>query len=491
MTTVENSKPGDNHRAGETPNAVLSRLRETFSSHRTKPLNYRVGQLRALRRFIIEKNDEICEALATDLGRPAFEAWLSETNVVIGDIDYTLKHLADWMRPESVPSPLVTLPAKSAIHRQPLGVSLIIGTWNYPLHLVFSPLVGAISAGCCAILKPSELAPATAAIVEKGVREYLDNDAYAVVQGGIPETTSLLEQNFDHIFYTGSTGVGKIIMAAAAKNLTPVTLELGGKNPCIIDKDAKIGVACRRILWGKFLNNGQSCVAPDYLLVHKSRKQEVLEGLKKVLIERYGDDSKGDSKDDSKGDSGDDPKNSSEPSPHLTRIINEHHFDRLNKMLEGATVYHGGQTDRDALYIAPTILVDVEPDDAVMEGEIFGPILPVIFVDDIDAAIAYTKRYPSPLSLYVFSESRKTAEKVVAETQSGDVGINDTVLYYVSHHIPFGGVGASGIGSYHGRESFEVFSHRRGILKRATLLDVGLHYAPYSERNRKLLSKLT
>jgi acyl-CoA reductase-like NAD-dependent aldehyde dehydrogenase len=364
------------------------------------------------------------------------------------------------MKPQKVSTPLVLKPAHTHVRFDPLGVGLIIGTWNYPVMLSLSPLVAAISGGNTAVVKPSEIAAATAEVIAHYLPEYLDDDAFSAVLGGAAETTALLGQQWNHIFFTGGTAVAKIVMTAAAKQLTPVVLELGGKSPTVVHSSASLKVAAHRIAQGRWGNSGQTCTAPDYVLVYKDVAQQFLEYLKETLLDFYGEDP--------------------QKSPDYCRIINTHHFDRLTALLASGTVYHGGQHDRNDRFIAPTVLVDVSPDSPVMQDEIFGPILPVLEVNSEQEVIDFVNARPSPLGLYVFAEDEDVAERILNSTTSGDAAVNDCTLQPLIHDLPFGGVGNSGMGKYHGEWGFRAYTNARGILYHSTRLDPGVRYPPYS-----------
>jgi aldehyde dehydrogenase (NAD+) len=404
---------------------------------------------------------DLLQALHKDLGKGEFEAYTGEVGFVYEEIGHALSHMDEWARTVRVPTPLVHQPSESAIHVQPRGTVLVIGPWNYPLQLMLSPLVGAVAAGNTAVLKPSELAPATAAVVGRLIERTFSPDFCAVVGGGVPETTRLLAERFDHIFFTGSIPVGKVVMRAAAEHLTPVTLELGGKSPCIVDEHVDVAVAARRITWGKFYNAGQTCVAPDYLLVHRSVKSDLLAGIKKSLAEFFGADP--------------------QQSPDYGRIVNERHFDRLAELVDGK-VYLGGQKDRASLYFAPTVLDDARMSDRSMAGEIFGPVLPVLAFDTLDEAVALVKERPNPLACYVFTSRSATEKRIVDEVPFGGGCVNNTLIHLANPHLPFGGVGASGMGAYHGKFSFDTFSHKKAVTKTTTRLDLKLKYPPYAGR---------
>ncbi len=449
---------------------VVAHLRSSFDCYRTRDIAWRREQLRRLKRMVLEREADIFAALKEDLGKSTFESWVTETGFVISNIDYAIKRLRAWMKPEKVTTPLINQPGSSAVHREPLGVVLIIGAWNYPFQLVMSPLVGAIAAGNCVIVKPSEVSVNTSAVVAKGICDYLDPEGIRVIEGGVPETTALLKESFDHIFYTGGHNVGRIVMEAAAKHLTPVTLELGGKNPCIVDCNVNQAVAARRIVWGKFLNAGQTCVAPDYVLVHEKVETEFLDRMKSTVQQFYRAN----------------PKNS----PDYPRIINQKHFNRLAALLDCGEVVTGGETDSSERYIAPTILRDVPVHSPVMDDEIFGPILPVLTVSHVDEAVSFINARPKPLALYIFSQDKRLQQRVLQRISSGGVCVNDVVVHVAVPELPFGGVGPSGMGAYHGRASFETFSHRKSVLSKSTRMDLPVRYPPYSESKLKWIKRL-
>ncbi|MEZ4225762.1 MAG: aldehyde dehydrogenase family protein [Polyangiaceae bacterium] len=450
---------------------TVERLRETFDSGATRPLDWRERELRQLERLITDNEAEILEALHSDLGKCRFEGVVSETGYTLGEIRHTLKQLRNWAKPRRAKVPLAIQPAKASIISEPLGLVLVIAPWNYPFQLAVGPLIAAIAAGNTAIVKPSEVAAATSALLSKLLPRYLDSSAFAVIEGGVSETTKLLEQRFDHILYTGNGAVGRIVMAAAAKHLTPVTLELGGKSPCIVDADVDLDVAAKRIVWGKFFNAGQTCIAADYLLLHESVAEQMLDRIRETVRSFYGAD----------------PRASSD----FARIVNERHFDRLEKLLHSGTVVTGGVTDRESRYIAPTVLRDVAPDAPVMADEIFGPILPTLTVASIDEAIRFVNARPKPLALYVFTRNQATADQVLHRTSSGGMCVNDCLSHFAPPDLPFGGVGESGIGAYHGRFGFDTFSHQRAVLDKSTRVDPSLRYPPYGEDKLKWVKRLT
>ncbi|CAK6437625.1 unnamed protein product [Pipistrellus nathusii] len=427
--------------------AVVQRARAAFESGRTRPLQFRIQQLEALRRMIKEREKDLAGALAADLHRNEWNSYHDELVYCLEEIDYVIKNLPEWVQDEHVEKTAQTQQDECYIHSEPLGVALIIGTWNYPFDLTVQPMVGAIAAGNAVVIKPSELSEHMASLLATLIPQYLDKDLYPVINGGVPETSEVLKERFDYILYTGSTGVGKIIMTAAAKHLTPVTLELGGKSPCYVDKDCDLEVACRRIAWGKFMNSGQTCVAPDYILCDPSIQGQVVEKLKKAVKEFYGEDAK--------------------KSRDYGRIISSRHFQRVMGLLEGQKVAYGGTGDAAARYIAPTILTDVDPESPVMQEEIFGPIMPIVTVRSLEEAIRFINQREKPLALYVFSNNDKVIKKMIAETSSGGVTANDVIIHLSVHTLPFGGVGNSGMGCYHGKFSFITFSHRRSCLVRS------------------------
>jgi aldehyde dehydrogenase (NAD+) len=474
MQTTETTN--GHERARTTVSAIptlIAKLRVAFDGGRTRPLDSRLEQLSKLRRFLVEREAEILGALQKDLGKPSLEAFVAEVAYTRSEIDLLRKKLKAWAKPERVPTTIVAQPGRSRIYREPLGVVLIIAPWNYPFNLVMGPLVGAIAAGNCAVVKPSEVAPATSALLAERLPEYVDPATVAVVEGGVAETTALLKEKFDHIFYTGNGTVGRIVMEAAAKHLTPVTLELGGKSPCIVDERLDLDVAVKRIVWGKFYNAGQTCVAPDYVLAHRRVADRLIDRMKATLRDFYGDDAKA--------------------SPDYGRIVNARHHRRLMKLLEGGKsgdVVVGGVGDETSRYIAPTILRNVPEGAPVMQEEIFGPILPVLTVDNIDAAIAFVNGRAKPLALYIFSEDREVQEQVLERTSSGGASVNHTWLHLAVPSLPFGGVGDSGMGSYHGRHTFETFSHHKAVLSKPTRIDPGLVYPPYDDNKKKWLRRL-
>lgn len=447
---------------------VVAAARRAYVAGSTRPREWRVATLRRLRSLVQQHEAALLEALAADFGKPRFEAWATEVGFVITDIDHTIAHLDRWMAPEKVPTPVSFQPGHSYIVHEPVGVVAVIAPWNYPVQLLLLPMIAAIAAGNAVVGKPSELAPASSDAVAALVRD-LDDAAVGLVLGGVAETTELLAQRFDHIIYTGNGRVARIVMRAAAEHLTPVTLELGGKSPAIVSRFADVDIAARRIAWGKFVNAGQTCIAPDYVLVERPVHDQLVAALGARITEFYGAD----------------PKASAD----YTRIVNQPHFHRLEKLLDCGTVAHGGQTDADQRYIAPTVLTGITRDDAVMGEEIFGPILPVIAVDSLDEAIRFVNADEKPLALYSFSERDDENEAVLAGATSGGACVNGTLLHISNPHLPFGGVGESGMGAYHGKFGFEAFSHRRAVHERSTRMDPSLLYPPYTAKKEKLVRK--
>lgn len=438
---------------------LINSQKQFFAAGQTKDIAFRLRQLQILKKAVAINENEILEALKKDLRKPEFEAYAGEVGLCLSEINFALKNTRLWAKPKKVPTPLMHFPARSVIYPEPYGVTLIISPWNYPFLLAISPLIGAISAGNCCIIKPSEFSIHTSGLLAKIISEYFSPEYIAVVEGGVKETQILLSEKFDYILFTGSTLVGKIVAQAAAKRLTPVTLELGGKSPCIVDQDTNIGITAKRIVWGKFFNAGQTCIAPDYLLVHKSVKDKLLAQIKKTIADFYG----------------------IEPvkSPYYARIINEKHFSRLSNLLSEGDIIIGGDINKDKLYIAPTVIDNVNWDHKIMADEIFGPILPVLEYGDLDDAVKAINEKPKPLALYFFSNNKANQEKILRETSSGGVCINDTMNHISSPFLPFGGVGASGTGAYHGKAGFDTFTHYKSVFKKPFALDMSIKYPPY------------
>lgn len=436
----------------------IEHQRAFFSTHATKAIDFRLTQLRKLKNAILSNQKKIEDALWQDLHKSPEEAYLTEISIVTGEIDHHIKNLKQWARAKRVRTPLHLLPSSSKIISEPLGLSLIVAPWNYPFQLLMNPLVGSISAGGCCILKPAPDAPAIATVMQALIENTFDANYIAVVQGHRATNTLLFNQRFDNIFFTGSPTVGKIVMQAAAQHLTPVVLELGGKSPCIVDADANITVAAKRITWGKLINAGQTCIAPDYLFVHQSVKDELLEKIAKNITTMYGDDIK--------------------TSRFYPRIISQRAMDRLEPLLRSGDIYLGGDIDKAEKFIAPTILVNVKPDDAVMQEEIFGPILPVLTFDSLDEPLNYVHTNEKPLAFYYFGND-DSAKDILAQTTSGGACINDTLMHITNHNLPFGGVGNSGMGHYHGKDSFNAFSNQRAVVTTPTWIDLPFKYVPF------------
>ena len=438
---------------------IVRHQKDFFQSQQTKELEYRKTSLKRLREEIVKREKEIINALYDDFRKPEFESVMSETAIVINELDLVLKKLYLWARPRSVKPVLLTFPSTSKIYKEPYGAVLIIAPWNYPFQLALSPLIGAVAAGNTAVVKPSELTPHTSKVITDIVSNVFDKNHVCVVEGDAGVAEQLLQERWDYIFFTGSVAVGKIVAKAAAENLTPVTLELGGKNPCIIDQTADIKLAARRIVWGKFINCGQTCIAPDYILVHESAKSDFIVHCKNEIIHAYG--------------------NNLRQSADYPRIINERNFDRLQKMIAGEKILMGGETDKDDLYISPTLIDNPGLKSEVMKGEIFGPILPVISFSDEKEIEKILSAYEKPLALYVFSGDRQFIKRMIGKQSFGGGTINDTAVHFANHRLPFGGVGFSGVGAYHGKYSFDTFSHKKGITERYNWLDIPVRYAPY------------
>ncbi|GAA2222740.1 aldehyde dehydrogenase family protein [Herbiconiux moechotypicola] len=453
------------------PSTVVEVARSAFDRGVTRSLAWRERQLRALKKLLEERSAELEDALFRDLGKNPAESQLTEIGVVEAEIEHILGHLRSWLRPRRVAVPLALAPASASTLLEPLGVVLVIAPWNYPVQLLLAPVAGALAAGNAVVLKPSELAPATSALLAELVPLYLDPRAVAVVEGGVEETTELLEQRFDHIFYTGNGTVGRIVMTAAAKHLTPVTLELGGKSPVYVDDTVDLAAAARRIAWGKFMNAGQTCVAPDYLLATAEVADALVPHLADAVAELY------------EGD----PRSSSS----YGRIVNDRQFGRLDGLLDGELVVAGGTREPGTRYFAPTVLDHVARDSAVMQQEIFGPILPIVRVADLDDAIALIRAGEKPLALYAFTSSKTTAKRILTETSSGAVGFGVPVAHLTVPGLPFGGVGESGMGAYHGRLSIETFSHRKAVLSKRLAPDtLKLVYPPFTPAKDGLIRGL-
>ncbi|MDR3046531.1 MAG: aldehyde dehydrogenase [Bacteroidales bacterium] len=444
---------------------LVANQRQFFATHQTKNVNFRIQQLKKFKSIIYQYEQQLYDALWTDLHKCPQEAFMTEISIVISEIDNHIKHLKKWAKPHHVTSPMALMPSKSKIIYEPLGVALIIAPWNYPFQLLMNSLVGAISAGCCAVLKASPYTEATAQVMENMVSYCFPPEYVGFTQGNREVNQMLLEEHFDVIMFTGSPDLGKIVMNAASKYLTPTILELGGKSPCIVDKDTNIAIAAQRIAWGKTINAGQTCIAPDYLFVHQSVKQDFIDCFKNVIRKMYGEDC--------------------QKSPHYTRIVNDKAVERLQQLMKDGNIVFGGETDEKERYIAPTLIDNVKPDFPIMQEEIFGPLLPMMTFCDINEVLNYVNLHEKPLAFYYFG---KNSKEVLYKTTSGGACVNDTLMHIVNHHLPFGGVGNSGMGKYHGIESFMAFSNKRAVVCSPTWIDMTIKYAPY--KSYQIVKKL-
>lgn len=448
---------------------ILEKQRIYFNSQVTKDLDFRVNQLDKLLNAIKKNEKFILKALKDDLQKCEFEAYETEIGVVISEIKSVRNKIKKWSKPERVKTPALNIGSKSYIYNQPYGLCLIMAPWNYPFQLCMSPLIGSIIGGNCSVIKPSELAPNTSKVIKKIIDENFNEEYIWVAEGGIDTNQYLLNKDFDYIFFTGSPKVGKIVMEAAAKKLIPVTLELGGKSPCIVDKSADLDISAKKIVWGKFLNAGQTCIAPDYVIAHKEIKSKLIESIKKYIIKFY----------------------SNEPlkSNDYTSIISKNHFDRLISLIDYEKVVYGGNVDENNLKIEPTIINNAEIHDKVMSEEIFGPILPILEFESFDDLVKIIDNHKNPLALYVFTNNNNFEERIINTISFGGGCVNDTIMHITNHNMPFGGVGYSGIGSYHGKKSFETFSHQKSVMK-SSKIDIPIKYPPYSKKAMKALKKV-
>jgi len=437
-----------------------------FRTGATKDITFRLNALQKLKDGINHHERRFMEALKADLNKSEFEAYSTEIGIVLEELRFTMKHLRKWAKPKRVKTPITHIGSTGYIYPEPYGVAMIISPWNYPFQLAIAPLIGAIAAGNCSILKPSELTPKTSEVLGELIAALFPEEYISVVHGGVETSQALLQEKVDYIFFTGSVPVGKVIMEAASKNLTPVTLELGGKSPCIVHEDANIKLAAKRIAWGKFLNAGQTCVAPDYLYVHQNIKDEFLNQLRESIKELYGENPL--------------------TNPNYTRIVSERHFHRLASFLTNGDTRIGGNINKDGLVIEPTVLTKITWEDPVMQDEIFGPILPVLEYNQLSEVIEGIQNHPNPLALYVFTEADAVAQEVLQNVSFGGGCINDTVYHIVSPYLPFGGVGSSGVGAYHGKGSFDTFSHHKSVLKQTTLFDIPLRYPDMKDGLQKI-----
>ncbi|MDR2971317.1 MAG: aldehyde dehydrogenase [Bacteroidales bacterium] len=449
---------------------ILKKQRQFFATNHTKDISFRIASLRKLEHWIQGHYEDIFAALKQDLNKPPFEAYATEIAIVLTELKLMLKKVRRWSNPKCVASNLINFPSSAKIYPEPYGVALIMSPWNYPFQLCVAPIVAAVAAGNCAVVKPSEYSPATSALIGKMCKELFDDEHIAVVEGGVSESQALLNEYYDLIFFTGSTTVGKIVMQAAAKHLTPVVLELGGKSPCIVDETASIKLAAKRIVWGKLVNAGQTCVAPDFLLVHESVKKMLIEEMKIAIQDMYGEKPL---------DNQDFPK-----------IINIQHFNRLMKLIRDEKIVMGGDSNPITLQIEPTLLDVVSWDTPIMQEEIFGPILPILSFSNFEDLIKMLTSLPKPLAAYLFTSDKNNERFFLRNLSFGGGCINDTIMHLSVSKLPFGGVGESGMGTYHGKAGFDAFSHYKSILKKSTLIDVPMRYPPYSHKGLKWLMKM-
>lgn len=467
LVTDSNAPPSPVDGIGDTVDAV----RAAFDAGATRSLDWRAAQLDGLIRFLNDCEAELIAAMATDLGRPPLEAYSADISASLNEIKHIAKHFRRWASPRRARLPLLARPGRGEVRPEPLGVALVIAPWNYPVNLLLNPMAAALAAGNAVVAKPSEISPATSAVLAQRLRSYVDGDAIAIVEGGPDVSTALLEQRFDHIFFTGSTHIGHVVMEAAAKHLTPVTLELGGKSPCIVDDGVNLETVANRIAWGKGLNAGQTCIAPDYVLVTRSQQGALVDAIAAAWQSFYGQHPA--------------------TSPDFGRIVSERHHQRLVSMLVDQTVAAGGDHDVSNRYLAPTLVLDPPLDSALMNEEIFGPILPVVGVEDLDAAIAFVNARPKPLALYVFSDDDRRVARVLEGTSSGGVCVNHTLFQITPPDLPFGGVGPSGMGRYHGCSGFDTFSNLKSVLIKPSRPEVSALYPPYGRAKQTLLRWFT
>lgn len=439
---------------------IIHQQRDFFITQQTKDVSFRKKTLKRLQQEIIKREDAICEALYADFKKPKFETLAAETQFVLAEIKHVLKKIDSWASPDRVSSSWMNWPSSDYIYKEPFGTVLIIAPWNYPFQLAIAPLIGAVAAGNTVVVKPSEVTPHTAAIVSEIIRAVFEPSHVTVIEGGVAVSQQLLAEKWDYIFFTGSSHVGKIVYESAAKHLTPVTLELGGKNPCIVDETAAIALAAKRIVWGKFLNAGQTCIATDYILVHHTVKDKLVAALQQSITKCYGENM--------------------EASPDFSRTVSQKHYAGLKEMLEGEEILFGGKSNDTDNYISPTIVNEPKLNSKLMAGEIFGPILPIISYKTDEDIHKYIMNYGKPLATYVFSTNKKFQKKIIDTYSFGGGAINDTVIQITNKKLPFGGVGQSGIGAYHGKISFDIFSHQKAIIKKANWFDAPLRYPPYT-----------
>jgi len=451
-------------------NDILQSQREFFNKNTTKDIHFRKKQLKTLKRVLKEREKDLCEAIAKDIDKSVFETFATELLTIHTEINTALKKLNKWSKRKRVNTTIINFPAKSFIMPEPLGCTFIISAWNYPYQLAFVPAISAIAAGNTVILKPSEIAPNTSALIADIVNKNFDKEFFHVIEGGAEETTALLKLKFDKIFFTGNTRVGKIVYKAAAEYLTPVTLELGGKSPVFIFNGCNVDMAAKRLVWAKFLNSGQTCVAPDYVLIEKTVELDFLEALKNNINKYY--------------------RLNTSKCDNYTHIINEKHFDRLDALIEKKNVFIGGNTNKDKLFISPTVLRNINWDSEIMKDEIFGPILPIITFEDIEKTIDMVKSKEKPLACYIYSKKQKQIDNILTNISFGGGCINDSLMQLANKNLPFGGVGASGMGSYYGEAGFKEFSNYKSILKKAFLFESNLKYFPYTKKKMDFIKKL-
>ncbi len=442
---------------------------EFFNTHKTKALSFRLDNLKKMKQLILSHQNRLYDALWADLHKPGFEAYAGEVGFVLQELNLHIRKLKKWSKPKRVRTPLLHFYSTSFIYPEPYGRVLIFSPWNFPFQLAFAPLIGALSAGNCVVLKPSQHTPHTASVMEE-ILHHFDPQYIAFFKGGHEMNQALLEEKYDYIFFTGSSRVGRIILEKAAGNLTPVSLELGGKNPCIVHNDAPLALAAKRIAWGKFFNAGQSCVAPDYLIIHQEIKDLFLEKLIHHIRDFFGENP--------------------ELSPDYPRVVNRANIERLQGLMNAGKIVTGGTINPDAKYIAPTVIDDLHPDDPIMKSEVFGPLLPVLIYSRVEEAIEMINRYPKPLAFYLFTRDRILQRRLLNEVSFGTASLNDTTVHFINSHLPFGGVGESGMGKYHGEKSFETFTNYKSILNKTNLFDFPIRYPPYTQRNVNLLKRL-
>jgi aldehyde dehydrogenase (NAD+) len=452
-------------------NYAITDKKDCFYSGITQSAEFRLKELKRLKSIIKSNEDEIIKALFLDLHKSPFESYATEIGVVYDEINLLIRKLKGWMRKKSVSSPITAFPARSYFQYEPHGVCLILAPWNYPFQLAIAPLAGAIASGNCAVLKPSEISTNTALVIEKLINNAFSREYIEVKNGDAKTSQELLKLDFDFIFFTGSPKIGKLVMHAAAEHLTPFVLELGGKSPCIVDASANIKLAARRVIWGKCINAGQTCIAPDYVFVEENIKEKLITEMQQCIVDMYGENQK--------------------DNPEFPHIINNANFDRLTKMMQSGNIIFGGEVDDKTRFIAPTLLDNVSFDSALMQEEIFGPLLPIISFTNIKEVIHYIQQHPKPLALYLFTGKKSVENEVLSNTSAGGVTINDTLMHFTNLNLPFGGIGNSGFGSYHGFCSFEAFSHKKPVMKRSNLLDIPIRYAPFKNKLKilKLIMK--